>query len=258
MKVVILAGGKGTRISEESQFRPKPMVEIGGRPILWHIMKLYSYYGFHEFIICCGYKGYMIKQYFTNYYMHQSDVSFTLKDDGTKIENSKIEPWKVTLIDTGLETLTAGRVLRIRDYVKDESFMLTYGDGVGDIPIPKLLDFHQKQGKPVTISMTRPEGRFGVLSLDDTGHLVKGFQEKERKDQAPVNIGYMVMQPEVFDYLGDGEDMLEGRPFERLAGEGKMAAYLHEGFWSPMDSLRDRDYLEKRWKRKDAPWKLWD
>lgn len=255
MKVVILAGGKGTRIGEESKYRPKPMVEIGGKPILWHIMKQYSYYGFDEFIVCCGYKGHMIKEYFVNYYIHNNNMEFRLETDKAYTYEQKAEPWKVTLVDTGLETLTAGRILKVRDYIGNEPFMLTYGDGVSDVDIHALLNFHNLQQKVITITTTRPEGRFGALKLDEEMNLVRGFKEKARSDSSWINIGFMVMQPEVFDYLGDGNMMLEGTPFERLVLEGQMAAYKHEGFWSPMDNIHDRDYLENLWVSGKAPWK---
>lgn len=254
MKVVILAGGKGTRISEESKLRPKPMVKIGGRPILWHIMKHYSHYGFHDFIVCCGYKGFMIKEYFVKYYMNNSRIEFHLRRGQVDVIQRETEPWKVTLVDTGLETLTAGRILRVRDYIGEEPFMLTYGDGVSDIDIGKLLAFHKKQGKTLTISTTRPEGRFGALKIDGETSQVKGFKEKARDDQAWVNMGFMVMESGIFDWLGNGESMLEAEPFEALAEAGEMVAYKHEGFWSPMDTIRDRDYLNGLWSRGEAPW----
>ena len=257
MKVVILAGGKGTRISEESQLRPKPMVEIGGKPILWHIMKLYSFYGFHEFIICCGYKGQMIKEYFIHYYVNQSDSTFLLKNKETVVHENFAEPWKVTLANTGLNTLTAGRILKIRDYIgEDEEFFLTYGDGVSNVDIPALLKFHREHGKTATITTTQPEGRFGAIKIDSDG-IIESFKEKARKDQSWVNAGFMVMNKEIFDYLGDGSEMLEAAPFERMAAEGRMAAYPHPGFWSPMDTVHDRDYLEKLWNNNEAPWKVW-
>ena len=207
MKVVILAGGKGTRISEESRIRPKPLVTIGGRPILWHIMKQYSAYGFDDFVICCGYKGHMIKEYFVNYYMYQNNISFDLSKESFEVKENMVEPWKVTLIDTGLETLTAGRLLKVRQYLGEEPFMLTYGDGIADIDINQLLQYHQEHGKTVTISATKLEGRFGALHMDEDTHAIKGFKEKARDDQNWVNIGFMVMEPGVFDYLGNGEDM---------------------------------------------------
>ena len=256
MKAVILAGGKGTRISEESRVRPKPMVEIGGRPILWHIMRQYAAYGFTEFVICCGYKGHMIKEYFVNFYQNNSQLEIRLKDQGVQVLARRSEPWRVTLVDTGLETLTAGRLLRVREYLGEEPFFLTYGDGVSDVDIGKLLAFHKKQGKAVTISTTQPEGRFGALQLDAAGSRVLGFKEKARADQAFVNIGFMVMEPDIYQYLGDGSMMLEAGPFERLAAEGQMAAYRHEGFWSPMDNIHDREYLEKLWEAGEAPWRV--
>lgn len=256
MKVVILAGGKGTRISEESRLRPKPMVEIGGKPILWHIMRQYAAYGFYEFIICCGYKGHMIKEYFVNYYQNNSQLEIFLKDQKVQVLRGNSEPWKATMVDTGLETLTAGRILKIRNYVGDEPFFLTYGDGVSDVDINKLLAFHKQQGKTVTISTTQPEERFGALRLDETGQEVLGFKEKARTDQAWGNIGFMVMESSVFSYLGNGNTMLEAAPFEHLAADGQMAAYKHMGFWSPMDNIHDREYLEKLWNSGNAPWKV--
>lgn len=257
MKVVILAGGKGTRISEESKIRPKPMVEIGGKPILWHIMKTYSHYGFHDFIICCGYKGEMIKDYFLHYNMHQSDCLFSLKDESASVLKQTIEPWKVTLANTGLETKTAGRILTIQEYIEDEEFLLTYGDGVSDVNVLDTIDFHHKTGKVATITSTQPPGRFGALKLDEKSR-VRGFKEKAREDQAWVNTGFMVLNRRVFDYLGDGSEMLEQGPFEQLAKDGEMAAYRHTGFWSPMDTMHDKEYLERLWNENKAPWKLWE
>ena len=254
MKVVILAGGRGTRISEESKIRPKPMITIGGKPILWHIMNWYSQFGFYDFIICCGYKGHMIKEYFINYSMYQADMSFDLLD-GEATYHKEIEPWKVTLVNTGLNTLTAGRILKIKEYVGNERFMLTYGDGVSNVDIIKLLEFHEKHKKIVTLSMTKPEGRFGALKLDENTVEVLGFKEKARMDQAWVNIGFMVMEPQIFDYLGNGESMLEAEPFEKLVEDRQLAAYPHEGFWSPMDNIHDREYLEKIWDENRALWK---
>lgn len=257
MKVVILAGGKGTRISEESQLKPKPMIEIGGKPILWHIMKTYSFYGFNEFIICCGYKGQMIKEYFIHYYMHQSDSTFSLADKKVIVHESRVEPWKVTMANTGLDTLTAGRILSIRDYIDGDEFMLTYGDGVSDVNIQKLIDFHHKMGKIATITTTQPAGRFGAIKINKETNQVEGFKEKAREDQAWVNAGFMVLNKKIFDYLGDGSEMLEAGPLEAVAGDGEMTAYKHEGFWSPMDTLRDKFYLEDLWKSGKAPWKVW-
>lgn len=257
MKVVILAGGKGTRISEESQIRPKPMVEIGGMPVLWHIMKIYSFYGFHEFIICCGYKGQMIKKFFIRYGMHQSDCTFLLDCQKMILHKGQTEPWKVTLANTGLETQTAGRILKIRDYILEDEFMLTYGDGVADIDIPALLDCHHRCGKTATITVTQPAGRFGAVSFSQESGQVSGFKEKARTDQSWVNTGFMVFNRKIFDYLGDGSEMLEAGPFEMAAAAGEMAAYRHMGFWSPMDTMKDKQYLEELWKAGNAPWKLW-
>lgn len=258
MKVVILAGGKGSRISEESVLKPKPMIEIGGMPILWHIMKIYSFYGFHEFIVCCGYKGQMIKDYFIHYYMHQSDSTFSLANQAVKIHESHAEPWKVTLANTGLHTLTAGRILKIKDYIEDDEFLLTYGDGVSDVDITRLIQFHHENGKIATITTTQPPGRFGALKIDETTNTVSGFKEKARADQAWVNAGFMVLNRKIFDYLGDGSEMLEAGPLEAVAKDGEMTAYRHDGFWSPMDTLRDKGYLEELWNTGKAPWKLWD
>lgn len=254
MKVVILAGGLGTRISEESHLRPKPMIEIGGAPILWHIMKIYSYYGYNDFIICCGYKGHMIKDYFINYGTYQGDGSYDLKTDSKGLNENRKEPWKVTLANTGKLTRTAGRLLRVQDYLQNEPFMLTYGDGVADVDIDRLLACHREGGKLVTITTTQPAGRFGAIQMEPDGRVVS-FREKARRDQSWVNIGFMVMEPGVFDYLGDGSQMLEDEPFERLAEAGQMDAYRHEGFWAPMDTLRDKEYLEKLWAQDRAPWK---
>lgn len=258
MKVVILAGGKGTRISEESQLRPKPMVEIGGMPILWHIMKHYARYGLHEFIICCGYKGRMIKEYFIHYYTNRSDCTFSLKSREVEMLERHAEPWRVTCANTGLETLTAGRILKIRDYIgEDEQFLLTYGDGVSDVDIDSLIAFHRQAGATATITATQPAGRFGTLRMDETTHRVTGFHEKARTDAGWVNAGFMVMNRNVFDYLGDGSEMLEQSPFKKLANAGEMAAYCHDGFWSPMDTVHDRAYLERLWAAGEAPWKTW-
>lgn len=258
MKVVILAGGLGTRISEESHLRPKPMVEIGERPILWHIMKIYSHYGFHDFIICCGYKGHMIKEYFMDYYMYQSDITVDLSDNSVEIHENFSEPWKVTLVNTGMYTPTAGRIQQIRKYVGDEDFMMTYGDGVADINLPDLLRFHREKGRIATITVTRPTGRFGVLEIDDETDRVESFREKSRKDQSWVNAGFSVFRKEFFDYLGNGSAMLEAAPYENLAKDGQMSAYKHKGFWSPMDTMRDKDYLEELWRRGEHPWKIWE
>lgn len=257
MKVVILAGGMGSRISEESQFKPKPMVEIGDRPILWHIMKWYASFGFQEFIICCGYKGHMIKNYFVNYYNYQGDAHYEISRSKEYVEKNRKEPWKVTLVNTGLRTLTAGRILKVREYIGNDPFMLTYGDGVSDVNINELIACHKRSGKIVTITTTQPEGRFGAIQMEEDGS-VRGFKEKARKDQSFVNTGFMVMEPEVFDYLGDGSEMLEASPFEKLAADNQMNAYRHNGFWSPMDTIHDREYLESLWKQGKAAWEVRD
>lgn len=254
MKVVILAGGMGTRISEESRYKPKPMVEIGDRPILWHIMNWYAAFGFQEFVICCGYKGHMIKDYFINYSTYQGDGKYDLGAGCRWTEGKRAEAWKVTLANTGKLTRTAGRLLKVREYLQDESFMLTYGDGVADVDINRLLAYHRTGGKLVTITTTQPAGRFGAIQMEPDGR-VAGFREKARSDQSWVNIGFMVMEPGVFGYLGDGSQMLEDAPFEQLAAAGRMDAYRHEGFWAPMDTLRDKEYLEELWAQNRAPWK---
>ena len=256
MKVVILAGGMGTRLGEETALKPKPMIEIGGKPILWHIMKIYSTYGFHDFVICCGYKGPMIKEYFVNYYQYQSDCTYGLQTQKFYAQNSEVEPWKVTLVNTGLHTLTAGRILRAKEYIGTERFMLTYGDGVADVDVNELLACHESSGKTVTISTTQPSGRFGAVRIEEDG-TVDSFAEKARKDQSWVNMGFMVCEPRIFDYLGDGSEMLEVGPFEKLAADRQMNAYRHPGFWSPMDNLHDKNYLEGLWSEGTAPWKAW-
>lgn len=257
MKVVILAGGMGTRISEESHLKPKPMIEIGERPILWHIMKIYSYFGYNDFIICCGYKGDIIKEYFMNYYMHQSDVTIDLANNTTEIHQNTSEPWKVTMVNTGLHTATGGRIKMIQKYVKEEPFMMTYGDGVADVDINALVDYHHTHGKIATITATRPAGRFGAIQVDDDNNEVNSFIEKPKQDQAWVNAGFAVFNKEIFNYLGDGSQMLEMEPYERVAADGQMVAYKHDGFWSPMDTMRDKNYLEGQWQSGNAPWKVW-
>jgi len=254
MKVVLLAGGMGTRIGEESQFKPKPMIEIGDKPILWHIMKRYSLFGHNEFIVCCGYKGYMIKEYFVNYYKKYSTIITDLNHGSVVYKDEQVEDWKVTLANTGLKTLTAGRILAIKNYVKDEPFMLTYGDGVADIDIDKLIEFHNRNKKTVTIPVTKPSGRFGIAQIDDDTKLVKGFKEKSREDQNYVNSGFMVCEPEIFDYLGSGAEMFEEGPFKKLVEAGQMDAYHHEGLWLPMDSIKDKKVLEEIWASGKAPW----
>ncbi len=258
MKVVLLAGGFGTRISEESQNRPKPMIEIGGMPILWHIMKLYSHYGFNEFIICCGYKAYAIKEYFANYFLHHSDVTFdfTSGKNEISIHNNATEPWKVTLVDTGLHTMTGGRVRRIRDYVGNEPFMLTYGDGVSDVDISDLLRAHQASGKLATLTAYQPNNRFGVLDIDQDDS-IRDFREKTRADGDWINAGFMVLEPAVFDYISGDSTVLEREPLEQIARSGRLNAYKHEGFWQCMDTLRDKQLLERLWAENAAPWKVW-
>jgi glucose-1-phosphate cytidylyltransferase len=257
MKVVILAGGKGSRMIEESARKPKPMAEIGGKPIIWHIMKLYSHYGFHEFIVCCGYKGHMIKDYFLYYQMYQSDTVFDLGNRKQSFYAGDAEPWKVTLVNTGLETKTAGRILKIADYLdEDENFMLTFGDGVADVDIPKLLAFHRTGGKIVTLTAVQPAGRFGAIQMSEEG-VIRSFREKARSDQSWINAGFMVMNKKIFPYLGDGSEMMQDAPFENMAAEGQMAAYRHEGFWAPMDTVHDQMYLEELWDSGQAPWKVW-
>lgn len=257
MKVVLLAGGFGTRISEESHLKPKPMIEIGGRPILWHIMKIYSYYGFHDFIVCLGYKGYCIKEYFAHYFLHQSNVTFDFINGNQRIvHNHNAEPWRVTLVDTGQETMTGGRVKRIHPFVGNEPFMLTYGDGVGDINISDLLQFHKSHGRVATVTSTQLAGRFGSLNVNDEGG-VESFQEKPQGDGFWVNAGFFVLQPEIFDFIeGDGT-ILEREPLENLAREGQLMTYKHRGFWQPMDTLRDRVLLEDMLKTNQAPWVTW-
>lgn len=257
MKVVILAGGFGTRISEESHLRPKPMIEIGGMPILWHIMKSYSYYGYNEFIICCGYKGYFIKEYFANYYLHHSDITFDFtKENEITIHNNIAEPWKLTLIDTGLNTMTGGRVKRVRDYIGNEPFMLTYGDGVCDIEINKLVEYHKAHGKIATVTAIQPGGRFGVLGIDDSNS-ISSFKEKTKQDGGWINGGFMVLNPEVMDYIEGDSTVLEKYPLETLANMGELKAFKHKGFWKCMDTIRDKMLLEELIQNKEAPWKVW-
>jgi glucose-1-phosphate cytidylyltransferase len=257
MKAVILAGGLGTRISEETHLKPKPMIEIGGKPILWHIMKIYSAYNVNEFIICCGYKGYLIKEYFANYFLHMSDVTFDMERNEMQVHQRKAEPWKVTLVDTGEETMTGGRLRRVREYVKDErEIFFTYGDGVSDVNITRLLAFHRSMGVKATLTATMPAGRFGMIDID-AGQKVHSFREKPKGDGSMINGGFFVISPEVIDYIAGDETSWEKEPLERLASEGELAAFAHQGFWQPMDTLRDRIMLEELWKSGDAPWKVW-
>jgi len=255
MKVVILAGGFGTRLSEETVVKPKPMVEIGGMPILWHIMKIYSTQGFNEFIICLGYKGFMIKEYFANYFLHLSDVTIELSTGNITVHNRKSEDIKMTLIDTGINTQTGGRVKRIAKYVGDETFMLTYGDGLSDINIPDLIDFHRANKKLATITAVRPPGRFGALVLDE--NLVLKFEEKPRGDGGWINGGFFVLEPQVFDYIKDDDTYWEREPMVDLASHKQLVAFKYNGFWKPMDTLRDKNELEELWKKGNAPWKIW-
>lgn len=257
MKVLILAGGFGTRLSEETDIKPKPMVEIGGRPILWHIMKSYSHYGFNDFIILLGYKGYVIKEYFMNYYLHQTDATIDLQNNRVEYHHSRVEPWKVTLIDTGQETMTGGRIKRAKEYIGNESFLLTYGDGVSDIDIKDTVDFHRRHGKTISMSASQPEGRFGALNLED-GDRVSDFLEKPKGDGHWINAGFFVCEPEVLDYIEGDSTIFEQEPLKNLARDGKMYAYKHTGFWKPMDTLRDKMQLQKLWESGNAPWKVWN
>ena len=258
MKVVILAGGFGTRLSEETDVRPKPMVEIGGMPILWHIMKTYSQYGYSEFVILLGYKGYFIKEYFANYFLHQSDVTINLKNNNISIHNNSSEPWKVTLLDTGLNTMTGGRILRAKEFIGDRPFLLTYGDGVADINIEELVEHHKSHNGCITMTSSQKEGRFGALNLDADNKITK-FLEKPRGDGSWINAGFFLCDPEVFDYIRDGDEtVFEQEPLMELANHNKMYAYKHRGFWRPMDSLKDKNDLIEMWNTDQAPWKVWN
>jgi glucose-1-phosphate cytidylyltransferase len=257
MKVVILAGGLGTRISEETDLRPKPMIEIGGKPILWHIMKIYSTFGYNDFIICCGYKGYFIKEYFANYFLHQADVTLDLQKNSLEVHQSKAEPWKITMVDTGINTMTGGRIKQIQKYI-DGTFLLTYGDGVGNVDIKALIDFHRKNNKKATVTVVQPSGRFGSIQFDDNDEVkVFAFQEKPKGDGAWINGGFFVCEPEVFDEIDDDKTIWERKPLENLAAKGELVAYRHYGFWRPMDTLRDKTDLEEMWNSGEAKWKLW-
>lgn len=257
MKAVILAGGFGTRISEESAIRPKPMVEIGGRPILWHIMKSYSAYGIKEFIICCGYKGYMIKEYFVNYYLHTSDMRVDIHRNSVEMLHNGAEPWQVTLVDTGENTMTGGRIRRVRDYIGNETLCCTYGDGLSDVNIGDLIDFHIRSGTLATLTAVQPPGRFGAFQLAQGDDLIKSFKEKPNGDGAWVNGGFFVLEPGVIDYIDGDHTVWEREPMERLAREQQLSAYRHKGFWHPMDTLRDKNVLEQLWSSGQAPWKVW-
>jgi glucose-1-phosphate cytidylyltransferase len=255
MKAVILAGGMGTRISEETQVRPKPMVEIGGRPILWHIMKIYAHHGVTEFVVCLGYKGYLIKEYFANYFVHNSDVTFHLASNRVEVHEQKAEPWQVTLVDTGEKTQTGGRIKRVRRYLDDSPFCLTYGDGLADVNISSAIKFHNEQKRYATVTAVTPPGRFGALAVNQ--HRITGFHEKPPGDGARVNGGFFVVSPQIFDYIDGDETVWEREPLERLAAENQLSAYLHDGFWQPMDHLRDKLLLEELWRAGPAPWKVW-
>lgn len=258
MKVVLLAGGFGTRISEESYLKPKPMIEIGGKPILWHIMKEYSFWGFNEFVICCGYKQQIIKSWFADYYLNNCDVTFDFENDNKmKVHNSLIEPWKVTLVDTGLNTMTGGRIKRVQKYIGDESFMLTYGDGVSDINIQELLRFHRSHGKLMTMTAVNADQRFGILELDSDMQ-IKSFREKSMSDGSRINAGYMVCEPGVFDYLSGDSSVFEKEPLETMASEGQLMAYKHDGYWQCMDTKREMERLDALWNSGQAPWKIWE
>lgn len=259
MKVVILAGGFGTRISEESHLKPKPMIEIGEKPILWHIMKEYSHYGHNEFIICCGYKQHMIKEYFADYYLYNSDVTFDFGHENKMIVHNNVsEPWKVTLVDTGLPTMTGGRIKRVQKYIGNEAFLMTYGDGVADIDINKLIDFHNKNGKIATLTAVHVGQRFGVLDISRDDYSIKAFREKSMADGSRINAGYMVLEPEIFDYIDGDSTVFEQEPLRRLAEKGQLDAYKHNGFWQCMDTKREMEMLENMWTSGNAPWKVWD
>ncbi|HEX5337628.1 MAG TPA: glucose-1-phosphate cytidylyltransferase [Gallionella sp.] len=256
MKAVILAGGLGTRISEETHLKPKPMIEIGGKPVLWHIMKLYSAYGIHDFIICCGYKGYVIKEYFANYFLHMSDVTFDMKNNRMKVHHHHAEPWRVTLVDTGDKTMTGGRLKRVQSYLGDDDFCFTYGDGVADVDIGALVSFHKAHGKRATVTAVQPPGRYGALSME--GASVRGFIEKPQGDGGWINGGFFVLSPSCLDYVVDDSTSWEVEPLAHLADRNELMAYEHNGFWQPMDTLRDKNHLEALWQSGNAPWKVWE
>ena len=255
MKTVILAGGLGTRLSEETHLKPKPMVEIGGRPILWHILKIYSSHGINDFVICAGYKGYLIKEYFANYFLHMSDVTFDMSNNSMEVHQKNAEPWKITVVDTGDETMTGGRIKRVKDYIGDETFCCTYGDGVGDIDITALIDFHKRSGRLASLTGVQPPGRFGAIDLDKDK--VLSFQEKPQGDGSWINGGFFVLNPIVIDLIADDSTIWETEPLEQLAKQGELGIYRHQGFWRPMDTLRDRVELESLWDSQSAQWKIW-
>jgi glucose-1-phosphate cytidylyltransferase len=257
MKAVILAGGLGTRISEETHLKPKPMIEIGGKPVLWHIMKMYSHHGINDFVICCGYKGYIIKEYFANYFLHMSDVTFDMSKNSMEVLQRHAEPWRVTLVDTGESTMTGGRLKRVKAYLDpSQDFCFTYGDGVSNVDITELLSFHKKHGKQATLTAVYPPGRFGALDIDENAK-VKSFEEKPRGDGAMINGGFFVLSPKVLDLIADDKTIWERQPLERLAESGELVAYQHSGFWQPMDTLRDKTFLEELWANNQAPWRAW-
>lgn len=258
MKVLILAGGLGTRLSEDTVNKPKPMVEIGGKPILWHIMKIYSHHGFNDFVILLGYKGYIIKEYFANYFLHQSDVTIDLKDNSMEIHNNSSEPWKVTLLDTGYNSMTGGRIKRAQDFIGDHPFMLTYGDGVSNIDIKKLVEFHKSHNGKITMTSAQPDGRFGALSINEDNKVLE-FKEKPKGDGSWINAGFFVCEPEVFGYITEGDSTIfEQAPLKTLASDGKLFTYKHHGFWMPMDTLRDKNRLNRMWSDDQADWKIWN
>jgi glucose-1-phosphate cytidylyltransferase len=257
MKAVILAGGLGTRLSEETTIKPKPMVEVGGQPILWHIMKSYSYHGINDFVICCGYKGYVIKEYFANYFLRMSDVTFDMRFNQMNIHSGYAEPWRVTLVDTGENSMTGGRLKRVREHIGDETFCFTYGDGVSNVNITELVQFHKDQGTLATLTAVQPEGRFGAISLGQEQTKISQFHEKPEGDGAWINGGYFVLEPDVIDYITNDAVVWEQEPLKKLAHDGQLSAYRHDGFWQPMDTLKDRNHLEKLWKDSKAPWKVW-
>ncbi len=255
MKAVILAGGLGTRISEETHLKPKPMIEIGGKPILWHIMKIYSSYKINDFVICCGYKGYMVKEYFANYFLHMSDVTIDIKNNKMEVHHKFAEPWKVTLVDTGINTMTGGRLKRVKEYLENETFCFTYGDGVSDVNISNLIEYHKNQKTIATLTSVQPPGRFGTLNME--GNKISKFQEKPAGDGNWINGGFFVLESSVFDYLDGDSTIWERDPLEKLASENQLSAFKHDGFWQPLDTLRDKNLLEELWVSGNAPWKNW-
>lgn len=257
MKTVILAGGLGTRLSEETSIKPKPMVEIGGKPILWHIMKIYSHHGINDFIVCCGYKGYVIKEYFANYFLHMSDVTFDMRFNQMNVHAGKAEPWRVTLVDTGDATMTGGRLRQVKEHLGNEDFCFTYGDGVSNVNITELIKFHKQQGALATLTAVQPPGRFGAISLAQEQTKITQFQEKPEGDGAWINGGFFVLNPQVIDYIDDDSISWEKEPLQKLAHMEELSAFKHDGFWQPMDTLRDKRYLEKLWQANEAPWKVW-